>query len=212
MNARGVRIRTWGLSLGALALIWGIALPMIAWLNGERIDGRDVIEFAQTHELHAQMSEAERAEVIDELTALFNQLNLGQRQKPGVYEAATALFDQMNETEQRAFVQATLPPGLRELLQSFDAQPDEQRQAALEAMRSDLERQVGGGSAGLLAEAAIQAAMTRIENDGLEAMLDSADPRLVWRMMPRWTEDQLAHRQMNPHAPFRQDNNAGGSP
>jgi hypothetical protein len=143
------RKRTVFMALGALALVWVVAMAGYVLAQHAKITVEKVRAYAESVDL-SKLSGRERAEAIDKLAAMLNALSLDERQKERRGDrTGERWFQQMTEEEKNHFVEATMPTGMKQMIQAFEQLPEDQRKRAVDrAMKrwSEDQGQRGDGS------------------------------------------------------------------
>jgi hypothetical protein len=96
----------------------------------------------------SKLSGAERAKAIDRLAAMLNALSPDERrQERGNRDrAGDRWFRQMTDDEKAHFIEATMPNGMKQMIQAFEQMPEDQRKRAVDrAMKQLAEDQARGG-------------------------------------------------------------------
>ena len=130
-----------------LVAIWGLALAGYDLTRAARITPEKVRAYTAAMDF-SQLSAARRAVAIQKLAAMLNALSLEERQSLRLER--TAWFAYMNEDEKEKFIEATMPTGIKQMLNAFEAlPPDKQQRAvddALKRMKAAQEKLAAGGT------------------------------------------------------------------
>lgn len=80
----------------------------------------------------SQLAGQDRREALEKLVRLLNGLDFEGRRQVRLGRSLEALFAGLTEAEKAWFVEQTLPTGVRQMLDAFEALPEEKRQRAVE--------------------------------------------------------------------------------
>lgn len=139
------RIVFW--ALGALVLVWGLALAGYLLAQNAKVTTEKIRAYVASVDL-GKLSGAARAEAIDKLAAMLNALSPDERrQERGARDRAEEQwFRQMTDDEKGRFLAATMPTGMKQMIQAFEQMPADQRQRAVDrAMKRLADDQARGG-------------------------------------------------------------------
>ena len=142
------RIVIWALS--ALALVWMLALAGYFIAQHAKVTAAKVHAYAESVDL-SKLSGPERAKAIDKLASMLNALSPEERRQNRQGDrTGDRWFGQMTEEEKSHFVEATMPTGMKQMIQAFEQLPEDQRKRAVDrAMKrwsEDQGRQGGTGN------------------------------------------------------------------
>ena len=135
-------------ALCGLALIWILAIAGYFIAQHAKVTAEKVRAYAESVDL-SKLSAAERAKAIDKLAAMMNALSPEERrQQRSDRDRADGLwFNQMTENEKGRFIEATMPTGMKQMIQAFEQMPEDQRKRAVErATKQMAENQARGGA------------------------------------------------------------------
>jgi hypothetical protein len=110
----------------------------LAWVGyaitaGYRMTADKVTQYANATELTG-LSGPDRAEALHRLEDMINRLSPEERRKWRRDGAWEKWFDEMTEIEKGKFIDATMPSGFKQWLDTFDNLPAGQRQAYIESL------------------------------------------------------------------------------
>ena len=115
----------------ALIAVFGFVWGGYSYAHGKRVTPESLREDFQKSDL-GKLPASERQSVIGSIAAKVSQLesNFARReaQSDGTW---LRFFEQLSDEEKSKFIEATLPMGLKQLLDSFEKLPPEMRQKAL---------------------------------------------------------------------------------
>jgi len=131
----------------ALLVIWIVAMAGWEIARHARATPEKVRAYLASVDFGA-LSAAGRAAAIQKLAAMLNALSLEERQRLRLDRAGW--FKQMTEDEKEKFITATLPTGVRQMLNAFEQlPPDKQQRAvddAIKQLKAAQEKTAAGGA------------------------------------------------------------------
>jgi len=128
VNSSRYRLLLWaGL---ALVLVWGGVFAAYRVAGARRVTPEKVSMYVNGLDLTG-LSADDRAAVLDRLARMLNALGYEDRRELRINRTLEALFEQMTDAEKIAFVEATLPTGVQQMLNAFEALPEDKRQRAV---------------------------------------------------------------------------------
>ncbi len=130
------------------AIAWAAVSLVSVWTlagAGHYLSGRSMVTAEKVasylHETDLMALSGEpRAKAIDRLARQMTALSVEERRRARMDVAWERWFDAMTEAEKSAFLEATMPRGVRQLLASFEELPEEKRQKAVSDALRDLKR------------------------------------------------------------------------
>jgi hypothetical protein len=128
MNAR---YRPLVFAVAALLAVWLTALGGYAVSDHFKMTVDKLRAYLEGTDL-SKLAGAERAKALRELADKINALPPDQRRQARVDRLWEPWFRDMNEEEKGQFLDATLPSGFQQMLVSFEQQPAEKRQKAID--------------------------------------------------------------------------------
>ena len=135
------------LAVSVLILIWVVAIAAYKIAEHTKVTPEKVRAYAESVDF-GRLSAAEREAAIQKLAAMLNALSLEERQRLRVDRLAR--FKQMTEAEKGEFIEATLPTGIKQMLNAFEQLPaDKQQRAvddAIKRMKTAQDKMAAGGS------------------------------------------------------------------
>jgi hypothetical protein len=126
------------LALAALVGIWLLAWGGFALARNSKMTAEKVKTYLQGADL-SRLSAAERARSLRELASRLNALSAEDRRQARMDAAWRRLFEQMTDEEKAAFLEATLPAGIKQMLTAFEQLPEEKRKQTVEDALKRLE-------------------------------------------------------------------------
>jgi hypothetical protein len=125
-----------------LATSFIMAILLVAWVGyalaeNSRVTADKVTQYANATELTG-LSGSARAEALRRLEDMINRLPVEERRKWRHDGAWKKWLDEMTEVEKGQFIEATMPSGFRQWLNSFDGLPAGQRKEFIDELTEHL--------------------------------------------------------------------------
>lgn len=120
--------------IGATAILvlgWALAYTGFRIARNARATPEKIAAFVASTDL-SQLQGERRAKAIRKLTQQLNALPMEDRRQARMDRAWTQWFPHMTEQERSDFIEATLPTGFRQMIDAFEALPEEQRREFIE--------------------------------------------------------------------------------
>jgi len=144
------RQRTVVLAAAALVGVWLVAVAGYGIAQKLKVTADKVRAYAGSVDLN-RLSAADRARALKKLADDLNALSLAERQQLRLGRVLDQWFAAMTDAEKEAFIEATMPTGIKQMLAAFEQQPEEKRRKAiddaLQQLRSAGGNQVNAGGA-----------------------------------------------------------------
>lgn len=123
------RIIVWA----ALALVGIWVLALAGWWisGGLKVTPEKVRAHVDSVDL-SKLSGDARARAIQKLADMLNKLSFEERQRLRLGRTAEKWFEQMTEEEKSAFIEATLPVGMKQMLAAFEELPEDKRRRTVD--------------------------------------------------------------------------------
>ena len=118
--------RTLLFATGILVAVWLAGWAAYAIAQYLKVDADKVIHYAGSVDL-SKLSALDRAEALRQLEAKVNKLSLEDRRRWWKEGSFQKWFDKMTENEKGQYIEATLPTGLKQMLNAFDEFPEAKR-------------------------------------------------------------------------------------
>lgn len=118
---------------------WLVAWSGYTWSQNRRVTVEKVAAYLRSVDL-AQLSGDARAEALRTLSRQLNALSVEERRRARLAGGWNQWFAAMTEAEKAAFLDATLPSGFKQMLQSFERLPEEKRRRAIDDALRELRR------------------------------------------------------------------------
>ena len=135
----GTRYRPLWIGAAVVACAWLLAWGGYTWSQSRRITAEKVAAYLRSVEL-AQLSGEARARALRELARQLNALSIEERRRARLDGEWSRWFAAMTDAEKAAFLDATLPSGFKQMLQSFEQLPEERRRRAVDDAVRELQR------------------------------------------------------------------------
>jgi hypothetical protein len=126
------------LALAAVVGIWLLAWGGFTLARNSKMTAEKVKAYLHSTDL-SRLSAAERARILRELALRLNALSADERRMARMDAEWQRLLGQMTEEEKAAFLEATLPAGIKQMLTSFEQLPEEKRKKTVEDALKRLE-------------------------------------------------------------------------
>ena len=127
MNAR---YRPVVLSIGALLAVWLCAWGGYAIAQHARMTADKIRAYVAQVDL-SKLSGTARAQAIRDLADKINRLSPEERRTARLDNIWSKWFQEMTEDEKATFLEATMPSGFKQMLASFEQQPEDKRHRAI---------------------------------------------------------------------------------
>jgi hypothetical protein len=129
------RTRTWMFALAALAGVWLAAWAGYSIAQSRKITADKVKATLAATDLN-RVPTADRTKVLAELARQLNALPFEERRDARLNGEWDRLFAAMSEEERRAFLEATMPTGMKKMISHFEQLPEATRKKTVDdAMR-----------------------------------------------------------------------------
>ena len=125
------RYRPLMMALAALVVVWLVAWAGFRLAAHSRMTADKYHAYATRLNL-AKLQGQERARALRELADKLNRLPLEERRRVRMERGGwSGVFEQMTEQERGDFIEATMPTGFKQMINSFEQLPDEKRKRAI---------------------------------------------------------------------------------
>jgi hypothetical protein len=128
----------------ALVVVWITALAVYHFAARTKMTAERLNQYAASMNLD-QLSAAEREKALAGFAAKINSLTYEERLKWRRGEAWKKWFASLTEAERLKFIEATLPTGIKQMLDAFSALPDDQREKIIDNSLKRLKEQGANG-------------------------------------------------------------------
>jgi hypothetical protein len=118
-------------ALVAVAVIWVIAAAGYRFALNAHVTADKVKAYATSTDL-SKLSGPARAAAIQKLARMLNALSIEERRKARLERLANDWFSQMTDEEKSAFIEATMPTGIKQMLTAFEQLPEDKRRKTID--------------------------------------------------------------------------------
>ena len=125
------RRRTVFLAVVAVAALWVFAVAGYYILQSQKVTADKVRAYAGSLDLN-RLSATDRARALKKLADELNALTLAERQQLQMDRANGKWFAVMTDAEKEAFIEATMPTGIKQMLAAFEQQSDDRRRKMID--------------------------------------------------------------------------------
>jgi hypothetical protein len=137
MSAR--RHRAIFLAMAVIGGVWLLACGGYFYFKSSKPTAEKLAQYLQSTDLN-RLSGKARADALRNLARQMTALSLEERRRARMAGEWERWFAAMTDDEKVAFVEATLPSGFKQMIQSFEQLPEAQRKRAIEITVRDLQR------------------------------------------------------------------------
>jgi len=114
-------------AIATLVGVWALAMAGHAWLESLKMTADKVQAYMRSVDF-ANLTGQARANAIKELEDKLNALPYEERQRLRLQHLVDTWFNEMTEVEKTQFVEATMPTGIKQMINAFqDLPPDKRR-------------------------------------------------------------------------------------
>jgi len=182
-----MRRQVWIFGLLALLAVWGAAALARRWAASRRPTAEQVVAFAASHSLEG-LSAEERRQVLADLAARINRLPFEERQQARFERDMRRYVASMSDEEKFYLMEATLPSGMKHMMQALNRMSPERRQKivsrAVDDLRAMQDRAPDAEVQDALSRPEVRQAIERISQSGMEAFLSEANASVKMDLQP----------------------------
>ena len=182
----------WLTAAGCLVLIWAGAFAAV-WLVRQTEPTAEDVQRLLARQSVADLAGNARQDLINRLADRINRLSFEERQRLRRSEELNLFFLSLTEAERHAFMDATLPRGMRQLMQALNDMPAQERQRLVDRALRDL-RETGPDETPVNVD---DEETRRLVSHGLEAYFEEASPETKLQIAP--LIEQLQRRLQRTH-------------
>ncbi|HEV2331152.1 MAG TPA: hypothetical protein VGY56_20405 [Verrucomicrobiae bacterium] len=124
-------------AVGAIVGIWVLAVAGHWYLESLKMTADKVRAYMESVDF-AHLTAQARANVIKELEDKLNALPYDERQRLRLQHLIDTWFNEMTEDEKSQFVEATMPTGIKQMIDAFQQLPDEKRRRLIDNTLNNL--------------------------------------------------------------------------
>jgi hypothetical protein len=137
-------------SITAVAGMWLLALAAFFYFENLKMTADKARAFVESVDF-GKLTGAAREKALADLEAKLNSLSYEERQKFRAEHLMNHWFAQMTDDEKSQFIEATMPTGMKQMINAFEQMPEDKRRRAIDnAMKNLREAEnrapSGGGS------------------------------------------------------------------
>lgn len=136
--ALSLRMNHWTKIGLALVATWAVAASVIYWARTSRPTAESVTAYLATADLASN-----RPKVIGRVQSMLNEVPFEDRQRLNRSGATRKFFASLNPSEQAAFLDATLPSGFKQLMESFNKMEPAKRKRIVEGALTEMKKHEG---------------------------------------------------------------------
>jgi len=115
----------------AVLAVWAVAVIGYHFAKNARMTADKVKAYIASVDLSKLSSDA-RAKAIRQLADMLNALSLDERRKARLDRLTWGWLNQMSEDEKAGFIEATMPTGFKQMLDSFEQLPEDKRRKTID--------------------------------------------------------------------------------
>ncbi|MCI0745189.1 MAG: hypothetical protein L0Y58_07275 [Verrucomicrobia subdivision 3 bacterium] len=138
-----IRYRPLWFAGAGLICVWLLAWGGYTFSQSRKVTAQKVADYLRNTDLQ-KLSRDERARALRQLARQMNALPIDERRRARLAGAWDRWFQEMTEMEKAEFIDATLPSGFKQMLQSFQQLPEEKRRRAVQETIRELQRARAG--------------------------------------------------------------------
>ncbi|HXC34331.1 MAG TPA: hypothetical protein VNV43_00550 [Candidatus Acidoferrales bacterium] len=124
-------------AMGAIVGIWVLAMAGHWYLESLKMTADKVRAYMESVDFARLTGEA-RANAIKQLEDKLNALPYDERQRLRLQHLIDTWFNEMTEEEKSQFVEATMPTGIKQMIEAFQQLPDEKRRRLIDNTLNNL--------------------------------------------------------------------------
>ncbi|MDB6174174.1 MAG: hypothetical protein JWL59_3485 [Chthoniobacteraceae bacterium] len=176
-------MRFWTKIAFAVVIIWALAGGAIYWARKARPSAESVTAYVQATDIESKNGN-ERAKSIRHLEDMLNGISYEERQELHRQETTRDFVRKLTPAEQMAFLDATLPAGFKQMMESFNKMEPARRKRILEKALEDMKKQAS--EAGTTSDAPpVDVRMTqRMVDEGMRAFYNDANAEVKLDVAP----------------------------
>jgi hypothetical protein len=125
-----------------LCAIWAIAAGAIYLARSAKPTAQSIAAYVHANDINSK-SGADRKKMIDRVTSMLNQVNLDERQELRRERVTDDFFRSLTPDEQAAFLDATLPTGFKQMMESFNKMDPTKRKEVVDRALLEMKKHQG---------------------------------------------------------------------
>ncbi len=167
----------------ALVVIWAVALTGYTAARSLQATADKLRAYVASVDL-GHLPAAERARAIEKLEKMLTALSPEERQEVRLDASAYRWFDRMSEAERRAFLEATMPAGFKQVLTAFTQLPEDRQWRVIDQTLRQLRTSVGAQIDTNALSQLSPALLMQIRAQGLDNFYTQSPAELQAQMAP----------------------------
>ena len=163
----------------ALAGVWLVAAAGIWLVRSHRMTEAKAMDYLNQHPLHDRPV-ADRRKIVAGMADRVNRLSFEERQQFRYEGQLRQWFEEMTEDERHLYLDLTLPKGLKQMMEAFNAMLPAKRKQIVTRALADLDRHRGEIAKKDVNTALADASVQRMIDQGMKSFFTdaSADTKL----------------------------------
>jgi hypothetical protein len=125
-----------------LCAIWAIAAGAIYLARSRKPTAQSVAAYVQANNIDSETG-TDRKKTIDRVSNMLNQITMDERQELRREGVTDAFFRSLTPDEQAAFLDATLPTGFRQMMESFNKMDPAKRKEIVDHALAEMRKHQG---------------------------------------------------------------------
>ena len=125
-----------------LCVIWGIAAAVIHFAHASKPTAQSIAAFLQKSDIPSKTGSA-REKAIAQVEGMLNRVSQEERQQLRKQGITDGLFRSLTPEEQAAFLDATLPAGFKQMMESFNKMPAAKRKEFVDRALTEMRKHEG---------------------------------------------------------------------
>ena len=179
MCANVPSMKFWLKTLALIAAVWLVAAVVIHFSNASQPTAATVTAYAQGLDLDTLQGDA-RARAIARMESMINRLSFDDRQALDRQRIGRDFFSKLTPAEQDAYLDATLPRGFQQLMDSFNKMDPAKRKQVVSDALERMKEHPGQG----LAQGRNGDIQQHIIDQGLKSFYQDANPDVKLDLAP----------------------------
>jgi len=115
----------------ALAGVWLVAMGAFFYLRNLKVTAEKLTRYESAIDLN-RLQAAERARTLRQFEDMINAMPADERRRWRTEDGWKRIYGEMTDEERGQFIEATLPSGFKQMMDSFAAMPEDQRKKVVE--------------------------------------------------------------------------------
>jgi len=187
-------MKIWLKAGGLIAAVWLLAAVVIHFARSSQPTAASVTAFVHSTDLASLQGDA-RARAIQRMEDMVNRISFEERQQLDRERISRNFFDQLTPDEQGAYLDATLPTGFKQLMESFNKMdPVKRKQIVNQALERMKEHEGEGPPPG----AAQSNLAQHVIDQGLKSFYQDANADVKLDLAPLVEQMQRNLEQAHP--------------